>query len=75
MQALEMAADTGYYAKMSDTTEHAHQAVYQNPLPWSVAGGIATMLDLVLATASGRPTRAELNGEREIAIWKTGAPL
>jgi altronate hydrolase len=33
------------------------------------------MLDLVLATASGRPTRAELNGEREIAIWKTGVTL
>jgi altronate hydrolase len=35
----------------------------------------AEMLDLVLATASGRPTRAELNGEREIAIWKTGVTL
>jgi altronate hydrolase len=35
----------------------------------------AAMLDLVLATASGRPTRAELNGEREIAIWKTGVTL
>jgi len=33
------------------------------------------MLDLVLATASGRPTRAELNGEREIALWKTGVTL
>jgi altronate hydrolase len=30
-------------------------------------------MDLVAATASGQPTRAELNGEREIAIWKTGA--
>jgi altronate hydrolase len=35
----------------------------------------AAFLDLVLATASGRPTRAELNGEREIAIWKTGVTL
>jgi altronate hydrolase len=33
------------------------------------------LLELVLATASGRPTRAELNGEREIAIWKTGVTL
>jgi altronate hydrolase len=35
----------------------------------------ASLLDLVVATASGRPTRAELNGEREIAIWKTGVTL
>jgi len=34
-----------------------------------------SLLDLVVATASGRPTRAELNGEREIAIWKTGVTL
>jgi altronate hydrolase len=33
------------------------------------------LLDLVIATASGRPTRAEINGEREIAIWKTGVTL
>jgi len=29
----------------------------------------------VLATASGRPTCAERNGEREVAIWKTGVTL
>ncbi len=33
------------------------------------------LLDLVIDTASGRPTRAEINGEREIAIWKTGVTL
>jgi hypothetical protein len=33
------------------------------------------LMDLVVETASGRPTRAELNGEREIAIWKTGVTL
>lgn len=33
------------------------------------------LLDLVLATASGRPTRSEQNGEREIAIWKSGVTL
>jgi len=33
------------------------------------------LLDLVIATASGLPTRAELNGEREVAIWKTGVTL
>ena len=33
------------------------------------------LLELVIATASGRPTRAELNGEREVAIWKTGVTL
>jgi altronate hydrolase len=33
------------------------------------------LLDLVIATASGHPTRAEINGEREIAIWKTGVTL
>jgi altronate hydrolase len=35
----------------------------------------ARFLDLVLATASGRPTCAERNGEREVAIWKTGVTL
>jgi altronate hydrolase len=34
-----------------------------------------SLLELVIATASGRPTRAELNGEREVAIWKTGVTL
>lgn len=33
------------------------------------------LMDLVLATASGRGTRAEANGEREIAIWKRGVTL
>jgi altronate hydrolase len=32
-------------------------------------------MDLVLATASGRETRAEENGEREIALWKRGVTL
>ncbi|MDQ0462331.1 altronate hydrolase [Caulobacter ginsengisoli] len=33
------------------------------------------LMALVLATASGQPTRAEQNGEREMAIWKTGVTL
>ena len=33
------------------------------------------LLALVVDTASGRPTRAEHNGEREIAIWKRGVTL
>jgi altronate hydrolase len=33
------------------------------------------LLDLVIDTASGRTTRAEDNGEREIAIWKNGVTL
>lgn len=33
------------------------------------------LMDLVLATASGRPTQAEENGEREIALWKRGVTL
>jgi altronate hydrolase len=33
------------------------------------------LLDLVLATASGRQARNETNGEREIAIWKQGVTL
>ncbi len=33
------------------------------------------LMDLVLATASGQLTRAEENGEREIAIWKRGVTL
>ena len=33
------------------------------------------LMGLVLATASGQPTRAEDNGEREIALWKRGVTL
>jgi altronate hydrolase len=34
-----------------------------------------SLLDLVIATASGKLTRAEHNGEREVATWKTGVTL
>jgi altronate hydrolase len=33
------------------------------------------LLDLVIATADGRPTRNEENGFREIAIFKDGVTL
>jgi altronate hydrolase len=33
------------------------------------------LLRLVLATASGAPARNEVNGEREISIWKSGVTL
>jgi altronate hydrolase len=33
------------------------------------------LLELIVATASGQPTCAERNGERELAIWKTGVTL
>ena len=33
------------------------------------------LMDLVIDTASGALTKAELNGEREIAIWKSGVTL
>lgn len=33
------------------------------------------LLGLLVDTAGGRPTRAEANGEREIAIWKRGVTL
>ncbi|WP_372782794.1 UxaA family hydrolase [Phenylobacterium sp.] len=33
------------------------------------------LMQLVLATASGQATRAEDNGEREIALWKRGVTL
>ncbi|WP_084582682.1 UxaA family hydrolase [Sphingomonas azotifigens] len=35
----------------------------------------ATLLDRIVAIASGTPTAAERNGEREIAIWKRGVTL
>lgn len=39
-------------------------------------GGAAdALLDLVIETASGRLTRSEANGERDIAIWKSGVTL
>ncbi|MDB5455394.1 MAG: altronate hydrolase [Caulobacter sp.] len=34
-----------------------------------------SLMALVVETASGKATKAELNGEREIAIWKTGVTL
>jgi len=33
------------------------------------------LMDLVVETASGKTTKAEINGEREIAIWKQGVTL
>lgn len=33
------------------------------------------LLDLVLKVASGQPARNEVNGNREIAIWKTGVTV
>ena len=33
------------------------------------------LLDLIIATASGKATRAEANEERDIAIWKSGVTL
>ena len=33
------------------------------------------LMNLIIATASGAETRAEANGEREIAIWKNGVTL
>ena len=33
------------------------------------------LLNLIAATASGAPTRAEVNEERDIAIWKSGVTL
>jgi altronate hydrolase len=33
------------------------------------------LLKLVIETASGKPARNEVNGEREIAIWKQGVTL
>lgn len=33
------------------------------------------LMDLVVEIASGKATKAELNGEREIAIWKSGVTL
>lgn len=41
----------------------------------SVEAATDRLMDLVLATASGQLTRAEENGEREIALWKRGVTL
>lgn len=35
----------------------------------------ADLLDAIIAIASGEPTAAERNGEREIALWKRGVTL
>ncbi|WP_421931084.1 UxaA family hydrolase [Phenylobacterium sp.] len=41
----------------------------------SMEAAAEALMATVLATASGRPTRAEENGEREIALWKRGVTL
>lgn len=41
----------------------------------SVDAAADRLMALVLATASGQSTRAEDNGEREIALWKRGVTL
>ncbi|WP_437334632.1 UxaA family hydrolase [Sorangium sp. So ce394] len=41
----------------------------------SMDAAAGALMDLVLATASGRSTRAEENEEREIALWKRGVTL
>ena len=33
------------------------------------------LLTYIIAVASGQPARNEVNGEREIAIWKDGVTL
>lgn len=38
-------------------------------------GAAEALLDLIAATASGAPTKAERNSERDIAIWKSGVTL
>jgi len=43
--------------------------------PGGMEAAVQDMIRLILDTASGRPTRNELNGEREIAIWKNGVTL
>jgi altronate hydrolase len=40
-----------------------------------LGAAVDRLLTLVLETASGQATRAEDNGEREIAIWKRGVTL
>jgi altronate hydrolase len=41
----------------------------------SIEAAADALMDLVLATASGRETRSEENGEREIALWKRGVTM
>ncbi|MCW0199708.1 UxaA family hydrolase [Sphingopyxis sp.] len=38
-------------------------------------GAADALLTLLVDTASGRETRSEVNGERDIAIWKSGVTL
>jgi altronate hydrolase len=33
------------------------------------------LMRLVIETASGTPARNEVNGEREISLWKSGVTL
>lgn len=59
------------YGSLLQIDPHDDVAVALRPLQ----ANEAACDGVVLATASGRATQAEQNGEREIALWKRGVTL
>ena len=70
---LKIASNSGLAARKPAWIDFdAGQLLADDADPAAVAD---QLFDVVLAVASGRPTRNEINGNREIAIWKDGVTL
>ena len=70
---LKIASNTALAERKPRWIDFDAGVVLQQGVSMEAAG--EALMKLVLATASGLPTRAEANGEREIALWKRGVTL
>jgi len=69
---LKIASNSGLAARKPGWIDFDAGVVLDGQ-PMDVAAD--ALMALVIETASGKPTKAEINGEREIAIWKQGVTL
>ena len=69
---LKIASNTGLAGRKPGWIDFDAGVVLDGQ-PMDVAAD--ALMALVIETASGKPTKAEINGEREIAIWKQGVTL
>jgi len=69
---LKIASNSGLAARKPGWIDFDAGAVLSGQ---SMDDAAEALMDLVVETASGKATKAELNGEREIAIWKSGVTL
>lgn len=69
---LKIASNTGLAERKPGWIDFDAGPLLEGETPEAVT---ERLLDLVIATASGAETRAERNGEREIALWKQGVTV